>query len=120
MSLLMGLNDSFAQIRGQLLLLDPIPPINKVLSLVSQEEHQRSVSFHTVSGGVDPTNGLAFLARIDSSKRTGSEARVSINNRGQKKERPFCTHCNFHRHTIEKCHKLHSYPPGYKPKPKLL
>ena len=35
MSFLMGLNDIFAQIRGQLLLLDRIPPINKVFSLIS-------------------------------------------------------------------------------------
>ena len=38
LSFLMGLNDSLAHIRGQLLLLDPLPPINKVFSLVSQEE----------------------------------------------------------------------------------
>ena len=41
MSFLMGLNESFAQVRGQLLLMDPLPPINKVFSLVSQEERQR-------------------------------------------------------------------------------
>lgn len=35
MSFLMGLDESYAQIRGQLLLLDLIPPINKIFSLVS-------------------------------------------------------------------------------------
>ncbi|KZV31242.1 DNA glycosylase [Dorcoceras hygrometricum] len=40
MAFLMGLNDTYAQIRGQLLLLDPLPPINKVFSLISQEERQ--------------------------------------------------------------------------------
>ena len=40
----------------------------------------------------------------------------SNNNKGQRKERPFCTHCNYHRHTVDKCYKLHGYPPGYKPK----
>ena len=38
MSFLMGLNDHFSSIRGQLLFMEPIPPINKVLSLVIQEE----------------------------------------------------------------------------------
>ena len=33
-----------------------------------------------------------------------------------KKKRPFCTHYNMPGHTIEKCYKLHGYPPGYKPK----
>ena len=52
MSFLMGLNDSFAQIRAQLLLLDPIPQMNNVFSLVLQEERQRSVTAQTKSGGV--------------------------------------------------------------------
>lgn len=47
MSFLMGLNESYAQIRGQLLLMDPIPPINKVFSFISQEEHQRVVNLTT-------------------------------------------------------------------------
>ena len=35
-----------------------------------------------------------------------------------KRERPLCTHCNMLGHTIDKCYKLHGYPPGYKPKGK--
>ena len=65
MSFLMGLNDSFAQIRAQLLLLDPIPPMNKVFSLVVQEERQAQ----TNSGGVDTANSLAFTTHADSTKR---------------------------------------------------
>jgi len=41
---LMGLNDSFSNIRGQILLIEPLPPINKVFSLVLQDERQREVS----------------------------------------------------------------------------
>lgn len=40
MSFLMGLNDSFSQIRGQILLMDPPPPINKVFSLITEKDHQ--------------------------------------------------------------------------------
>jgi hypothetical protein len=43
MQFLMGLNESFATVRGQILLMDPMPPINKVFSLVRQEERQRSI-----------------------------------------------------------------------------
>ncbi|KAL5580773.1 hypothetical protein UlMin_013215 [Ulmus minor] len=43
MFFLMGLHDSFAQVRGHLFLMDPLPPINKVFALISQEEHQRKV-----------------------------------------------------------------------------
>jgi hypothetical protein len=40
---LMGLHESFANIRGQILLVDPLPPFNKVFSLVIQEERQREL-----------------------------------------------------------------------------
>ena len=35
--------------------------------------------------------------------------------KGPKKDRPFCTHCNILGHIIEKCYKIHGYPPGYIP-----
>lgn len=38
MKFLLGLNDYYATIRGQILLYEPLPNINKVLSLVLQEE----------------------------------------------------------------------------------
>jgi hypothetical protein len=42
---LMGLNNSYAHIRGQILLIDPLPPMNKVFSLLLlQEERQREIS----------------------------------------------------------------------------
>ena len=113
MSFLMGLNDSFAQIRAQVLLSDPLPHINKVFSLVVQEERQRNVTAHISSREVDSTNNLAFAIRNNASKRPVFD---NVNNKNQRKDRPFCTHCNFFGHTIEKCYKLHGYPPGYKPK----
>lgn len=41
---LMGLNDAFSHIRGQILLIDPLPPINKAFALVLQEERQQEAS----------------------------------------------------------------------------
>ena len=43
MKFLVELNDSFAQVKTQSLLVDPLPPINKVYSLLIQEEMQWSV-----------------------------------------------------------------------------
>ena len=43
MQFLMGLNESYNQIRGQILLIDPLPSINKVYSLLIQDESQRSI-----------------------------------------------------------------------------
>ena len=43
MKFLMGLNESFSQVKTQILLMDPLPSINKAYSLFIQEEMQRSV-----------------------------------------------------------------------------
>ena len=64
MSFLMGLNESYTQTRGQVLLMDPMPPINKVYGLVSQEEMQRSIGYVETSQG-DLSNSMALAAVRD-------------------------------------------------------
>ncbi|KAJ4717700.1 Retrovirus-related Pol polyprotein from transposon TNT 1-94 [Melia azedarach] len=113
MSFLMGLNDNFAQVRGQLLLMNPIPPINTVFALISQEEHQRQVS--EISSISAPASAMAFTTKTNSHKTNFNQ---SFNKPNQKKDRPLCTHCGYSGHTIDKCYKLHGYPPGYKPRQK--
>ena len=41
LSFLMGLNDTYATVRDQILLMDPIPSLSKVFSLLLQDEKQR-------------------------------------------------------------------------------
>uniref|UniRef100_A0A2N9I0N9 Retrotransposon Copia-like N-terminal domain-containing protein n=1 Tax=Fagus sylvatica TaxID=28930 RepID=A0A2N9I0N9_FAGSY len=43
LSFLMGLNDSYLQVRSQILLMDPLPSINKVFSMIQQDEKQKGV-----------------------------------------------------------------------------
>ena len=69
----------------------------------------------SILGTADPPSNIAFLVHIDNNKRADHS---HLNSRNSKKDRPFCTHCNYHGHTIEKCYKLHGYPPSYKPKSK--
>ncbi|KAL5544288.1 hypothetical protein UlMin_008072 [Ulmus minor] len=80
MSFLMGLHDSFSQIRGQLLLMDPLPPINKVFALVSQEEHQRKIRTQ-VSSSSDSTNTVAFAVKSNDPKRTGDRGNYNSHSR---------------------------------------
>nr|KYP42249.1 hypothetical protein KK1_036338 [Cajanus cajan] len=49
MLFLMGLNEGYSHIRGQILLMDPIPPIEKVFPLVLQEEKQQELGIPTNS-----------------------------------------------------------------------
>ncbi|KAA8542446.1 hypothetical protein F0562_023418 [Nyssa sinensis] len=66
MSFLMGLDDSFSQVRGQLLLMDPIPPINRVFSLIVQEEQQRMTN--PSSDSSNSTGTMAFAVKTDFTK----------------------------------------------------
>ena len=47
MQFLQGLNDSYLAIRSQILLNEPLPKVNKIYSLLLQEERQRLISVST-------------------------------------------------------------------------
>ncbi|KAG2717073.1 hypothetical protein I3760_03G155800 [Carya illinoinensis] len=112
---LMGLKESYAHLRSQILLFNPLPPINKVFSLVLQKEKQREI----VSDSLSPTESVAMLsnrdpARDSSRGSTGSNGPKHNKSFVSRKDRPYCTHCGLSMHTIDKCYKIHSYPLGYK------
>ena len=114
---LRGLNDNFSGVRSQILLLDPLPSISRVLFLALQHECQllnpalvASISQRVTKHTPTPPNtaasdALAFAA-------PGSNFRKSWN--GNK--RPHCTYCNGLGHTVDKCFKKHGYPPNFRPK----
>jgi hypothetical protein len=104
MKFLVGLNDLYASVRGQILLMEPLPIINKVFALVSQEERQRELSSGPIMHGVD---SRATALAVTNYKPYGGNKSFG------KKERPVCSHCGITGHTVEKC-KIHGYPPRYK------
>ena len=55
MQFLMGLNESYAGMRGQILMLDPLPSISKVFNLVVQEERQHSIGSAAMVRPVSPS-----------------------------------------------------------------
>jgi len=61
MQFLMGLNESYAHVRGQILMLNPFPPINKVFSLVIQEERLKEISSFV---GTINNNYAALLTKL--------------------------------------------------------
>ena len=58
MKFLMGVNDSFSQVRTQILFMDPFPFVSKVYSLLIQEETQRSTT-HCFNPKVESTALIA-------------------------------------------------------------
>jgi hypothetical protein len=100
---LMGLDDSFAHIRGQILLNDLLPPTNKVFSLIIQEECQKEIF---VAPLVHETAALMTKTNAAPMQKSGKW----INH----KEKPICSHCGIPGHTIDKCYRVHGFPPGFK------
>jgi hypothetical protein len=88
--------------------MDPMPPINKVFSLIRQEERQRSIGSLNASLSNPFVESTALMCKSEGSKAVGSMQFF------QKNGRPQCTHCRLLGHTVDKCYKLHEFPPGYK------
>ncbi|XP_073317219.1 uncharacterized protein [Primulina huaijiensis] len=104
MQFLIGLNESYGQIRAQILLVDPLPVITKVFSLVVQEERQRSITTGTTTSDIN----TSFVPSASSAMGT---VKKFLNPRG--KSDKVCSHCNYTNHTVDKCYKLQGFPPGH-------
>ncbi|XP_031251067.1 uncharacterized protein LOC116108971 [Pistacia vera] len=104
---LKGLGDQFAIVRSQIMLMEPFPSINKVFSLVVQQERQM------VSGA-----SKVFVSKTTREEvQSSSKQRIKKSNQSQHNgDNRFCTFCGKLRHTIETCYKKHGYPSGYKPR----
>ncbi|CAJ2643840.1 unnamed protein product [Trifolium pratense] len=72
---LTGLNEKISVVRTQVLLMDPLPPINKVYSLVVQEE-----SNHAFLNPVNSTNDDSnVLVNASESRKFSNRGKVPTN-----------------------------------------
>ncbi|XP_042983349.1 uncharacterized protein LOC122312758 [Carya illinoinensis] len=87
---LMGLKDSYESIRGQIILMSPIPSLDKTFSLNLQEERQRQTR-------------VMMHPSAESSTMV-----VSHNISFKKKDKPemTCSYCGKSSHLQEKCYRL--------------
>ncbi|KAH7575418.1 hypothetical protein JRO89_XS02G0104900 [Xanthoceras sorbifolium] len=112
-----GLNEYYAGTRGQILMLDPLLSVSKVFNLVVQEERQLSI-------GLISSTLADFLAFNASSAQPvlptppAPYTSASLSQNKPKRDRPICSYCGITGHFVDRCYKLHGYPPGYKPMPK--
>ncbi|KAF5475696.1 hypothetical protein F2P56_007472 [Juglans regia] len=125
---LMGLSDSYSHTRDQIMLLDPLPPLNRVFSMIQQQERQ-----HQIISTPNPSDSIAMQAKpFYHSSKTPAKFNNQKNNRpycshckipghsfdtcfkAGNADPPQCTHCHMTGHSMEKCYKLNGYPPGHK------
>ena len=133
----MGLNDSFAAVRGQILLMEPLLGINEVFSLVQNHETQKGVGILPLPIGLPTVDNTALISRMNNEvnafpySNTASHALLSrfdnrFDNNKQyqyqypRKDKPICSHYGFKGHVMEKCYKLHGYPPSFQKKSKSI
>ncbi|KAG7545539.1 Reverse transcriptase RNA-dependent DNA polymerase [Arabidopsis suecica] len=118
---LMGLNESYESTRRHILMLKPIPSIEDVFNMVTQDERQKNIkpmkSESVVFQASDNVQNNSFINQ-EQSVYSGPYDNVAYaiqNGYRPRASRPLCTHCGQSGHVIQRCYKLHGYPPGYIP-----
>ncbi|XP_024965979.1 uncharacterized protein LOC112506192 [Cynara cardunculus var. scolymus] len=97
--------------------MKPLPQVDKVFSLVAQEESQRNV--RQLQQQVVSNHSMALNNNTGSyglKQLVTNNLLLNSGNRFNSRERPFCTHCQLQGHTKDRCYKLHGNPIGYKSK----
>ncbi|XP_019257527.1 PREDICTED: uncharacterized protein LOC109235744 [Nicotiana attenuata] len=100
---LMGLNDTYVQTRSNIFMIKPFPYVNVVYSILLSGENQRQVSTYPQ---FLPTSA-SFNVGVS---KQGFPSKVNFD--AQKS--PVCKYCKKPGHIIDKCYKLHGYPPNFK------
>jgi hypothetical protein len=106
---LMGLSDDYQGVTSQVLLMDPLPQINRVFSMVLQQE--RKMQYNVVATPIDDTTS-GLVNAMDGQRQFGRGRGYSPQGRGRGNPR-VCSFCNRTNHTVETCYKKHGYPPNW-------
>jgi hypothetical protein len=102
----MGLNETFSHVHGQILLIDPLPSINKVFFLVIQEKRHRQIV--SSAGSLNHNNVATMITTAPQHSSQGYKQTTA------RKEMPKCSHYCILGYTVDKCYKIHGYPPSFK------
>jgi len=116
MQFLMHLNDEYEAIKGQILLLDPLPTVNKAYSMIQWVERQRHVT-HTTTvsrevAACATKSGSADIGDLETVNALLAKGRGRKDMRKSKQTR-VCDHCQKPDHDKEQCFKLIGYPEWY-------
>nr|KYP33713.1 hypothetical protein KK1_045413 [Cajanus cajan] len=98
---LRGLNEQYSTVRSQIMLIDPLPPINKVYSLVAKNSGNSKVLINVAGNSVQDTKSF-------------NNFKASTNQKFQQQGGKICSHCGKSGHTIDVCYKKHGFPPSFK------
>ncbi|XP_074375255.1 uncharacterized protein LOC141717027 [Apium graveolens] len=109
---MMGLNDTCSIMRGSILMRSPLPTVSQAYSLILQEESQREIHSRR-HFSADSTSLNASTYKHQQSHQSG----VSFHKKFAGDSRKVTLQCNYCKkpgHSIDKCYKLHGFPPDFK------
>ena len=123
LQLLTGLNDGYNSIRGNILMMIPLPSISQVYSMLIQEEKQREIktSGHFLADLASPAVEAYkpqqfYKGRMDKNDTFSGKITSLDQGRFNKNEgRRSGLFCNYYKksgHVLEKCYRLHGFPPN--------
>jgi len=121
---LMGLNDSYNAIRGNILMMNPLPTISQIYSMLIQEEKQRQVRgtghilTESSSLSVDAYTGHQMGNQSFKKPLNKPEGKAEKNEgkveQFSRRTSLFCDYCMKPGHSIDKCYRLHGFPLNFK------
>lgn len=117
MSFLMKVDEQYAPIKTNILMLPELPNVSTAYRMLQQEQKHKELSKLNAS-----TNKRSFYDKPQHQNKhykhnsSGSYTKSSSGFDSKRNSMYFCEHCKIAGHSIEKCFKVHGYPPGFKHK----
>lgn len=104
MQFLIGLNDTYENIKSQILVLDHLPSIHNAYSMALSVEKQKEIQVNFSN----PTEVSAMLTKTSNENKSFSY-KCKSDYKGNNGDR-YCNHFKVNGHTKEACFKLNGYP----------
>ncbi|XP_019157471.1 PREDICTED: uncharacterized protein LOC109154047 [Ipomoea nil] len=116
-----GINEGFDSIKSGILVMVPLPTMEKVLNMTLKlgrklngatvHKNNEVIQANAVQNQVADDENIVAMTASNNRKKFNSSTGKNV---------PKCTYCGMNGHTVEKCYKKHGFPPewvqGYKSK----
>ncbi|XP_038721996.1 uncharacterized protein LOC120014146 [Tripterygium wilfordii] len=112
---LMGLDDHYEHVTNQILLMDPLPDVNKAFAQIGQVERKQIVNQSTKKNLIQKDSEVQeqMVMQVTSQPVGKNRFNGARNSKRNNNEKLFCKYCKKTNHTVDKCFKLVGYPADY-------
>ncbi|XP_048498139.1 uncharacterized protein LOC125496661 [Beta vulgaris subsp. vulgaris] len=119
---MMKLNECFSTVRGNILMTQPLPKVAQAYRIIAHEERHKEVAqlySHNESLAFSAADKRNFKPHQNNQppiyqKSYSSNKSTNLTGNKRPSSHYYCTHCKVPGHNIERCFKIHGFPPGFK------